>query len=86
MATFTRVTTAEEDAAVQTACTDFNARNGTSLTAKQFAMAVLDRWIAARVADYRESMSVSKGDAYNKMTPEDRAIVDPVFAKYTVTP
>lgn len=82
MATLSRVTTTEEDAAIKAYVDRRNQQMGTTLTARDMALEPLNAWIDLRVQEYRDAQKVTKGEAYNAMTPSDRAIVDPIFAKY----
>jgi hypothetical protein len=82
VAQFAYTSTAIQDTAIQWFVDQYNLQNRTALTARQYISDLLTHWLDARVSDYRDKNTQSRGQLYLKATPEDQASIDTILAKY----
>lgn len=85
MATFTFTTTPKQDAAVQYVTQQFNERlhPPTPLTAMQFAQRAIEELLDGWVTRAESEQGQTKAELYQRATPEDRATIDAILAKYS---
>jgi hypothetical protein len=82
MATVTTITTAEEDAAILRYIQRNPGRDGEVRTAETELARVVRHWLEARLQELREERTRELGDLHDRVTPEDRAVLDALREKY----
>ncbi|HYE78036.1 MAG TPA: hypothetical protein VEI97_08625 [bacterium] len=82
MATFSVTTTDLQDTAIQYVTTKWNEANGAALTPLAFARHHIDHLFDGWVSRYQAETSVTKGELYQRATPEDQLLIDSILDKY----